>query len=687
MAAFDDDDGYNVMYPDSSREDEDVIFENTVRLTAAGALASEETSSRSDPGSDVASMVGGYTALLPAAVQWEDAARMLETGGVLARRPSRIPDADCAGEQIFLECPIQKRRKGDDKWMTSGGRKGAIDCWAPGSDVGVLKRYGRVVRKDLPSLKYVQYTRQVRGDAAVRPPPDLHTKAVWVVQPLDNPAATPPQQAAAAATGACREFAPSADEHHATVAVKADTKFISFQSSCAGEDGLELGAVVRADLGGVKLQSSQGDFAEWYKRAPGEPPMEEGDVVGFRRGPISSRFLAFPPLIFAHFRSRCFWTGRITRRTNRCEMLGIVSRKAVVEGSAPPEPERHLYDTVAHCGVVPVKLSLSQRGQLACECPAPRLGQLLTPSGLHDGTAILVPATEAVARVGILLDDAAPPETAASADASGSRMVTALVVTPTETTYGSVGRTRQVRRLALSVVWLMATVALAVVVVVSFIPPQSDGVAGGTGAPKAAPEVPLIWGSPTMEILTALCPAEVASCIHPTPHGPSQPVDSCQDGLRDAMRHDNLAGLWEPGIQLELLAVFGCYFGQFPPVDKDSCLQWPPLVPDILILKCGSLLQRCMDSDGCNRELNAAFNSSHPTGGPQMMELIGCYYFAAVGEPTSIANQAPVIPGMSGLQLLPLEPQPLPQPEPEPEPVPPVRGTGPAPAAERSMLI
>ena len=39
-----------------------------------------------------------------------------------------------------------------------------------------------------------------------------------------------------------------------------------------------------------------------------------------------------------------------------------------------------------------------------CECPAPRAGQLLVPSGRQDGTALLAPATESANRVGIVSD-------------------------------------------------------------------------------------------------------------------------------------------------------------------------------------------------------------------------------------------------------------------------------------------
>ena len=119
---------------------------------------------------------------------------------------------------------------------------------------------------------------------------------------------------------------------------------------------------------------------------------------------------------------------------------GIVTRKAVVEGSAPPPLEQHLYDTVAYSGVVPVKVSRHDP-RLACECPAPRAGQLLVPSGRNDGTALLAPATESADRVGILLDDSSYSGDDSDDAAAPYRLVQAVVVAPTETVRGSLGST------------------------------------------------------------------------------------------------------------------------------------------------------------------------------------------------------------------------------------------------------
>lgn len=413
---------------------------------------------RRDAAPDLPSAAGDSNHVVPGVSQtnfnWKDAIPMLQEPGTLRARPSRLLDAECWHEQVFLENPVLRRRKGDDKWLMSGGDKGATELWVVPGELGVLKRYGRVVRTDLLPLRLSQYTLLGQGAEPQR-------RALWVVEPLSHvPAAGPvglhevsaPTRAASVTVAAAAPWSLTAPVHtlgQAAIDVYSSSRFISFQSGRSGEEGLELGSVVRKhEAGGVTLQSSQGDFAEWYKLAARQAPFEEGDVVGFSR-------------------------GRITRKTTGCAMLGIVSRKAVVEGSAPPPSERHLYDTVAHCGVVPVKLSLrSRQSGMKCECPTPQAGQLLTPSGLHDGTAVLVPATESVPRVGILLD-ATTGEGDGISDAQtdlgergGYVLATALVTAPTQTVpHGTAVWARKLRRVVFAVLWLLASVTIAVVLV------------------------------------------------------------------------------------------------------------------------------------------------------------------------------------------------------------------------------
>jgi hypothetical protein len=91
-------------------------------------------------------------------------------------------------------------------------------------------------------------------------------------------------------------------------------RFVSFQATPPSGDGsIDLGAMVRVHQG-VKLESRQGNFAEW--RSAGEPPFLEGEVVG-----VDSQ-------------------GRLSRHTDDAKMMGVISRSAVVEGSAPPQGDR-----------------------------------------------------------------------------------------------------------------------------------------------------------------------------------------------------------------------------------------------------------------------------------------------------------------------------------------------------------
>ena len=338
--------------------------------------------------------------------------------------------------------------------------------WLPDGFTGVCKRFGAVDRgNDRTKLKFAQYTLLAKDSAGSRTVGDM---TAWVVrrpaaarpagvQLGDNSLSDSDRSSTDVGTpdtdwGGARFANPAGLAWQATVDISATHKFISFQSDglseWPNEAGRELGAIVRQPNGGVKLQSNQGDFAEWYRRAVGEAPFEEGDVVGFVRG------------------------GVISRTTRGCAMLGVVSRRAVVEGSAPPAEQRQQYDTVAHCGVVPVKISSRGKKQrvqnqvLECDCPAPLAGQILSPSGWEDGTAVLVPATESVPRVGILLDPNDCPALSTQSD-NGSRshqLALALVIAPTDTTRGVSGRRRYATRCAIAALWLMAAISMLVLV-------------------------------------------------------------------------------------------------------------------------------------------------------------------------------------------------------------------------------
>ena len=351
---------------------------------------------------------------------------MFDAADAINPRPPQLDDDSVLSRQIFVERPVVHRKKGSDKWVTSGGRKGATDIWISPQQ-GLRKRYGRVVRfgreksSDTEKLKFAQYT-VIRREGADAPIEEVCGAALWVLEPRapEGDAVPGVLTSTSGLSVHSRTRRSSSQVAPPSLLLRADAgqQFISFGTEPTygthGWNSIELGAVVRAGEGGVKFVSTQGDFAEWHRMADGESSLSEGDVVGFHR-------------------------GRISRNTRHCSMLGIVSRKAVVEGSAPPAHERHRYETVAYQGVVPVKVSNEQSSQL-CECPAPRAGQLLVPSGKNDGTALVVPATDGVSRVGIVLHDQnygqLEDELVRSSTGGGNnnwRLVEAVVVSPTET--------------------------------------------------------------------------------------------------------------------------------------------------------------------------------------------------------------------------------------------------------------
>ena len=67
--------------------------------------------------------------------------------------------------------------------------------------------------------------------------------------------------------------------------------------------------------------------------------------------------------------------GQVTLNTHHADMLGVVSNKAMIEGSAPQDQRRHV--TIAYVGRVPVRV----RGEVTC-------GDLITASGRNDGTGM-----------------------------------------------------------------------------------------------------------------------------------------------------------------------------------------------------------------------------------------------------------------------------------------------------------
>ena len=90
-----------------------------------------------------------------------EAIAMLRAAQVAVRPSTLTVSAKGAPAQcVFLEKPVLKRRKGSDRWVTSGGRKGATQSWPTEENIGVLKRYGRIIFADgeTKPVKFAHYT-------------------------------------------------------------------------------------------------------------------------------------------------------------------------------------------------------------------------------------------------------------------------------------------------------------------------------------------------------------------------------------------------------------------------------------------------------------------------------------------------------------------------------------------------
>jgi hypothetical protein len=299
-------------------------------------------------------------------VEWADLALLAEGGGPLfstanKEREHIMTDLE-QPRRFFVERRQVRRRPGGDRWLNSGGKKGSILVWVrPG--FGLRKRYGKVVSMARPdiALRYAEF--RIASGSRDQPVVGTNTLVMYVLDTVTEeslrgsllPRSTKAKHGAAGDGGAearssrasmtpqPQVYTGSANAASSSAAVldlvqTNGSKFISFQAQDDGKS-IELGVVEKGG-DGIKLSSAQGDFAEWHRRVPQEPPFCEGDVVGFTKH------------------------GEITRQctVSGSMMLGVVSRSAVVEGSAPPVAERHLYDTVAYTGVVPVRVVQAAAG-------------------------------------------------------------------------------------------------------------------------------------------------------------------------------------------------------------------------------------------------------------------------------------------------------------------------------------
>jgi hypothetical protein len=441
------------------------------------------------------------------ALIWEQVMVALQGGNIvrgsgermrIPRRPQVL--GHVVQHAVFLDAPKVKRRPaGSDVWACSGGVKGSTDFWFDSTGYGLRKRYGIIRRKTkadadekwnlVATHKYNEYCvltggrenavedkrksffevfsfdfcQNQRGytvrrkelenglkqEAAAppRPPPPSPQASYVFERPTDQ-----------ACRGALVDLRLWQGERDKASHGSANPKFISFSHKDAPSGSeIELGAIVRQGPG-VTLTSGQGDFAEWHRRRAGEPPFEEGDVVGFDRN------------------------GSISRKTAGATMVGVISRKAVVEGSAPAAHERMEYDTVAYCGVVPVKVRRSKPsgGLAACECElymqGPQVGNLLVPSGCNDGVAILGAASNTSSRVATVIENRSWFEGVGGVG-SCEMLVPAMVTSPAESVRsGRYQFQRLFQRFGKPALVMLVLLVVALVV---------------QGAGKAPPQVPV----------------------------------------------------------------------------------------------------------------------------------------------------------------------------------------------------
>jgi hypothetical protein len=121
-----------------------------------------------------------------------------------------------------------------------------------------------------------------------------------------------------------------------TPSAGANNNFITFFAGSTDIGAIEGGG------GGISLNTSSGDYAEWLPRDEGEDPMRPGDVVG----------------VFA---------GRLRRSTEGAEYVLVISTAPAILANAPPATERAAYEKVAMLGQAP-RACAAALGQATSSC-------------------------------------------------------------------------------------------------------------------------------------------------------------------------------------------------------------------------------------------------------------------------------------------------------------------------------
>ena len=264
----------------------------------------------------------------------------------------------------FYESPKKQREANPktDKWYPSGGTRGACDR------LGIRRQYGKVTVMCADTVgswtvKYNQYSMIRHGESGML---GTDNAVLFHVTANFNGATPPPPHLLPPKARTCATMTVDPDK----VDSNGNVTFVDF----IGRDGERIGVISanERENPGITIDGKSGDFAEWHQCVPNEPAFSEGDVV-------------------------MFVGGLLTRANNGAKMAGIISRRALVKGSMPATgppstkvaPRELVFDTVAYCGQVPVKVCLKTDGKNQDPTQALRPGDVVVTSGRGDGVAVV----------------------------------------------------------------------------------------------------------------------------------------------------------------------------------------------------------------------------------------------------------------------------------------------------------
>jgi len=127
-----------------------------------------------------------------------------------------------------------------------------------------------------------------------------------------------------------------------------------------GDSAKNLGSIEGNGSGGVSLNTSGGDFAEYLPKADPNETLTPGDIVGL-----------FPE--------------GLTKKTHHAQRVMVVSTAPAVLGNRPGEKDASRYAPAAFLGQVPVRVE-----------GAVRSGDYIVPSGREDGIGRAVPPAKLI---------------------------------------------------------------------------------------------------------------------------------------------------------------------------------------------------------------------------------------------------------------------------------------------------